>query len=671
MDNWLRMMGKPAMGSNMSASSPQVLQLFVLGIDMMKEPLNIKSMISWLYSPMQPLGTFFGKVLAETIISKGGYKNEKCRQVVKDYISGKYTYHDKNKDSQLTDEEISKRNAREEKERRTLVDTYLPSFDDAGENVIEINRLKAYLNSLSEWASNRSHYLRQKRNNEGWCGQLDALAQMCNTFTQLVESSDMDKQVDIKQVESWIGTLYKGESFMQYAAQRDGRELIDAPSKMAAHSRRTVWMNFTGGETEELDCGFLYPTEKEKIKEGLTLWNEQKELDYHQLMQLLPFFMTTDQLILVVPDYSGGEPSAKHPVMVRLETQIENLHDFILKPNLHNEKTEPVELVSNARKDPLISFDHADLLRWPDHMSPTVISTLVEYPLDYMMERMLNIVSTGPGSVKDVKATKGIVAHAVIEGLFAPRGGKPCGADEIKQRVDEEFGKQIRQAVEASGAILDLPENRLDAQLLNEQLRQCVGILLEIIRDNQLTVTGCERLIKTDMGFLENGKNEDMIGYIDMTLEDENRHPVVFDFKWTSSKSYYRDLLSDNRSVQLEFYRAMLGKEKRDSVERTAYFLMPEGHLYSKEHFNGTHCTQVQPKNNDNIVEQIRQSFFYRKRQLDEGKVEVGEGCPLSELDYYNDTEKEGLFPLSDNGSGQEKDNIFSNYRLFKELAED
>ena len=111
LDNWLRMMGKPTMGSSMAASSPQVLQLFVLGIDMMKEPLNIQSLISWLYCPMQPFGTFFGGILAETIIGEGGYRNEKCQQVVNDYIAGKYTYHDKEEDEQLTEREIAKRNA--------------------------------------------------------------------------------------------------------------------------------------------------------------------------------------------------------------------------------------------------------------------------------------------------------------------------------------------------------------------------------------------------------------------------------------------------------------------------------------------------------------------------------------------------------------------------------
>ena len=62
-------------------------------------------------------------------------------------------------------------------------------------------------------------------------------------------------------------------------------------------------------------------------------------------------------------------------------------------------------MVRNTNIQSLVTFDHADLLKWPEHLSLTGISTLVEYPLDYMMESMLNIVCTGPGSIKDVKTT--------------------------------------------------------------------------------------------------------------------------------------------------------------------------------------------------------------------------------------------------------------------------
>lgn len=670
MDNWLRMMGKPTMGSSMVESSPQLVQLFVLGLEMMKEPLNIQSVISWLYAPMQPLGTFFGGILAESIIGEGGYRNETCKQVVNDYIKGKYTYHDQEEEQQMSDKEKAKRDEREKKEREQLVKVYLPSFNV--QEKVETIRIKSYLNSLSSWATSRAHLLRDKPNNEGWISQLQSLGQMCDTFILLLDSSNMGDLVDWKQVDNWVSTLYKGETFMQYAPQKGSRELIDSPAKMAARSKRTIWMNFAGDNSRQLDCGFLYPSERKKVKDSLTMWDERKETDYHQKMEMMPLLLTDEQLILVVTDYVGGGPAQKHPFMVRLESLIDkdNLKEFIIAPNLLEEETEDVSLVRNENTQSQIEFEHADLLKWPKHLSPTSLSTFVEYPLDFVLERMLNIVSTGPGSISDLKTTKGTVAHAVIEGLFAPRDGKERStADEIEQRVKEEFDEQVRKSIEACGAILYLPENRLDAELLTEQLQKCLGVLLQIIRENRLTVTGCEQRVKKDMGMIKTEDGWDMIGFIDMTLDDENHHPVVFDFKWTSSKSYYRDLLSANRSIQLELYRTMLSAEKCDAVERVAYFLMPESHLYSLEQFNGLHCTQLQPANNDNIVEQLKNAFFYRKKQIENGKIEIGEGFPCEMLDYYNDTEAESLFPLNVK-DGKQENNGFSNYTLFKGFKE-
>ena len=105
-----------------------------------------------------------------------------------------------------------------------------------------------------------------------------------------------------------------------------------------------------------------------------------------------------------------------------------------------------------------------------------------------------------------------------------------------------------------------------------------------------------------------NVKERDMVGFIDMTLEDKDGHPVVFDFKWTTWAKGYQDKLSENRSIQLELYRMMLGREKKDEVKRVAYFLMPEARLYSQEDFKGRDCHQLTSANHDNIVEQLKQS---------------------------------------------------------------
>lgn len=357
--------------------------------------------------------------------------------------------------------------------------------------------------------------------------------------------------------------------------------------------------------------------------------------------------------------------------MVRLEQQIKNINKFVKTPTLDAELMSRVERVDNGVATGELQFDHAELIKWPDHLSPTSIGTLAEYPVDYMMERLLDITAAGQAKMSEVKTTMGNVAHAVIEALFAPRDGQRCSRpDEIGQRIKTEYDEAFQDVLEAKGAILQLAENKLKEKLLKEQLRSCLEVLLEILKKNSLSVTACEHYVEGKLGLGlpvahdkdGNVKDRDMLGFIDMTLEDKDGHPVVFDFKWTSWAKGYREKLSSNRSVQLELYRTLLGREKKDEVKRVAYFLMPDAHLYSREYFEGSHCTQIPADNDDNIVEQLRQSALYRKAQIMSGVVEVNGA--FDDLQYVKDTEENNLFPL-EKEEGMKKGNFFSQYGLF------
>ena len=290
-----------------------------------------------------------------------------------------------------------------------------------------------------------------------------------------------------------------------------------------------------------------------------------------------------------------------------------------------------------------------------------------------MMERLLVITNDGKAKMADAKTTKGNVAHAVIEKLFAPREERRYSTpEEIEVRIQNEYEAAYLKVLEAKGAVLQLAENKLAEKLLHEQLRSCLDTLLEILKENELKVTGCEPYVECQMNLglpkatdkEGNIKERDMVGFIDMTLEDKDGHPVVFDFKWTTWAKGYQDKLSENRSIQLELYRMMLGREKKDEVKRVAYFLMPEARLYSQEDFKGRDCHQLTSANHDNIVEQLKQSAKYRIAQIKSGIVETN-GL-YEELQYVKDTEAKGLFPLKKNEKdGTKEDNFFSQYGLF------
>lgn len=670
MDNWLYLTGKPLTGSSMDGCCPQLAQMFVIGVNMFESPLNVNTLLEWLNMPVHPFDKFSRKKLADTIASEGGYRNDACASLIKDYVDGKYAYLDEEQ-RELTPEEQDKLRGKGRNVRKRLATMFLP--DMKPQETFSINRLKDFAAGLSSWSSQQAHLISENGGSLLWSEQLLDVASMADSFMLLLDSTDT-AMIDGKMINSWLSTIYRKGSFTNTVPEQGCRIVTDSPSKLVSIAGKTVWMGVDGDEGQPLDCSFLSRSEREGLVNGgyVKIWNEDNERRYHEHMQRMALMKTSGQLILVTCERRGGESTQKHPLIVRLEQLAENIGDITERPHISADDTVPALKIVRPATIGMIEFDHSELIRWPGHLSPTAVDTLVKYPFDYLMGQLLHIEEDGKALMADVKTTMGNVAHAMIERLFAPRyESNPVSYKEIRQRLDTEFENVCLEIMEAKGAVLLLPENKLDGRLFREQIKKCLEVLLEIIHDNKLKVVACERFVKDNMrlGLPEKKDSDgnvcdyDMVGFIDMTLEDAQGNPVIFDFKWTSSKKYYPDLLLANRSIQLEMYRRMLSKETRKDVERTAYFLMPEARLYSKEYFNGVNCTQLIPENNDNIVEEVRNSILYRKEQLSQGMAETnGE---FETLQYVNDTKIRNLFPLErDNSTGEKRGNIFSNYNI-------
>ena len=670
MDNWLMLMNQPMTGSVAADCIPQLTQLFVMGLGMLSSPLNVNLLIEWLNMPLHPIDRYFRSRLAESIVTEGGYRNDTCKKLVKDYIDGKFIYLNEEQKA-LPENELQKIREKGYKKRQRMAEIFLPPLESVKE--IKTDDIRLFVSELSAWSRQRVHLMKEDHDSVQWIEQLTTVANMCDALHILLGTVNTPI-IDYKIIDSWISSIYEKDSYTNATAERGCRIVVDSPAKIAAVAKRTVWLGVEGDDGHTRECAFLYPSEKRKLTEQhyITPWDETNENYYHEHIRMTPLRMTEEQLILVVCKTRGGEATSKHPMIVRLEQQVENIEKFILTPKIDACNMSEVKIVEKGDIPAELKFGYADKLKWPDHLSPTSVATLVEHPFDYLMERMLNITADGKVQMADVKTTMGNVAHAVIEALFNPVEGKRYATPEEIARRMKNYDTEYTKVVEAKGAILQLAENRLKEKLLREQLRTCLDTLLEILKDNELKVTGCEKYVQGNLNLglpdapdkEENGRKYDVLGFIDMTLEDAEGYPIVFDFKWTTWTKGYQDKLECNRSVQLELYRIMLEQETRNEVRRVAYFLMPEARLYSKELFKGRHCTQINPKNRNNIVEELRQSVIYRKKQLENGVVETNGA--YDELQYVKDTEAGGLFPLKkDEEKNMKEENFFTQYGLF------
>ena len=317
-------------------------------------------------------------------------------------------------------------------------------------------------------------------------------------------------------------------------------------------------------------------------------------------------------------------------------------------------------MVDNRRDDfkKEILFDaKAHPVTWKETESFTSLEKLLQDPFDYFMQYPLQFQDISDINIK-LSTTSGYVAHETIEYLFTTERGNEGLTDFVVSHYED----ALHRALLRKGALLLLPEHHLDKDRLTYQLRKCVKNLATLVEDNGLMVIKCEQKEKEQLDFEE---GIFLKGYIDMVLKDKDGNEVVFDLKWTSKKDKFQKKLEKNRALQLAIYQAMLKKHSGESaVVRTAYYVMPQGKLFSSDIFKGANFELIIPVSQDDVMDQLRKGYTERRREINEGIIETADNILVNELVY---TQSENVFPLAENDTPKytKAENKYSDYKCF------
>lgn len=675
-DNYLRLMGKPSVGSSVDNSAPQIVQLFFLGLALLQRPLNVNILIQWLYSPVHPLPAYLRYRLAERLSRTGGWCNTDvdpdgrsttCYQCLQDWIEGQYEReHDKPIDEN------------EKARRKELAHVYLPEFESQTSSEVSVERIRLLLDHLSAWCKQRLAMLGMATTDVEQT-QFHQLYELCDTFSMIIEVDNVGGNISYSTIEQHLASLYESTSFVQYKAQAGCMATVNSSAQIAAEADKILWTGLYNYQPILPATDFLTPTEREALEKDLDLWEPNLLRKAQAQFMQQPWRFCQKQLVLVTLDKYNGELAEKHPLIVRLEQQIGNFKQFVTTPTLPEDGYVAVEPLDNSRKSmdnpQYVQIRNTALLKWRQMESPTSVESLIQYPIDYVLQRLAHIEDNGQSDMANVNTTKGNVAHGVIEHLFYKQGDVESGyPDAIRERIRQHFHETFDMIIQKKGAILLMPENIIERRQLEGQLLRCLYNLVDIMANNHLHVIACEMPLKGNTLGAPNELTPQMSGFADMILANEKGQHVVFDFKWTNGKNYYYQLLKNNESVQLAIYTELLSELTDESHVPTAYYLMPMGRLYTTNPFVGSYVERIkvdEDKTGD-IVYRIVNSYLYRRNEIQNGRIEMGEEEPLSLLDYFNETTSLHLLPLKSKGTGKDGDdmkaaNIFSNYINLKD----
>lgn len=605
-------MGRPVVSSKSQNSNPQLLQLFKLGMSLFARPINVYNLLSYLQIPDHPLGGVSYK-LARVLADEGGI-NDKWQQTIDEYDFTDGNGKDRRKDKLIFIKMLAK---------------------DYDTKKIPVEDVKEYAEKLAHWCD---QLLRSDAIDDEHKEQLVVLSSFCRSLHDILPN---EGYVSSDELKAQVDGIYQPQSFTHMKAEKGSPDVVADITQLADHAEKVCWLGCVGASTTPYPFEFLNTQEcKTLSKAGVSIPNKSDFCTLHYQIQM-DALKKASHLILVTWEYDGNERQEEHPLITELKHQCQetwNTHVITdAKPNLK-------EIKDNiARLEPQDYYQLSEQLAClkREKESYTSVDSLIQYPFDYTMDHLLKLKEPQIGQLADLDITKGLVAHLFVKMLFDQYGE---GLAEAYQTLGEETKDQlIDDAIQQTGAILLLPEYKLEYMQFRSVLKESVLVLAGIIRHLRLKPIGSEVDINVSLDTI--GAFD---GSIDMVLKNDAGQLVIFDFKWSEGKTY-QTKLEENKSLQLELYSQAVKKQLGKKVVGVAYYQFPKMTLYTTNFEDADHIRKITPKTeaeNRALDEEIRNSYLYRRNEeLDKGIVEESELQSTSDITYANQTDKT-LYPL-------------------------
>ena len=617
--------GCQQVNSTSTKSNPQTLQLFKLGLSLFTRPLNVNNLLSYLRVPGHPAGGVTSK-LAKVLVDEGGI-DEKWHQVLKDF--------------DFTDEEGND----QRQERMKFLELITTNHKDG---IIITNEVRKYANNMAHWADKlmRSDHVNDQRKE-----QLVVLAAYCRALSDALPNNDT---IDANELQKLVNGIYQPHSFTHSRATKGSAETIASPMQLVDPTKSLCWLGCVGNELSLYPFEFVNATEYDHLEaQGVKLPNRADYYALQQQMMVDALSRVSNQLTLITWDYDGNTAVEQHPVVTQLATAFKEKGWQTDTPQL------PTAEVNIKELEPQPSYEVGKLLQGchRERESYSSIDKLIQHPFDYVLNYYARLREPGDTQMADIDITKGNVAHLVVEQLVNDYIEK----DDSSFSLPIDLDSRICDAIGQKGAILQLPENKMECTNFVAKLKESLITLADIINCQGLRPVGSEVVMHVDLKDEKDEQHE--IGpfeaKIDLLLKDGQDNYVIFDLKWTLSDRH-KESLENNTSLQLELYRqAVKVHYDLNYNPRAAYYLLPQCKLVTADSFKAHSAIQQvkvdAERSLHELYEEIKNSYEFRRKELNNGHIEESELMPIANTEY---AQQQGLVPLKGQYKQEDKKGV-------------
>lgn len=487
-----------------------------------------------------------------------------------------------------------------------------------------VDDVREFLKELSLWAQ------RHLGTVDKLFPQYNALMNNCQHMLSLL-SIWTNPTIPVDKLTRWATHICAPINISTDYARLGSVNIVDSVADIFSSPDRLIWYAASTSTSYQYEFEFLSKSEKDDFN----VRTERIPTKEFTAMQDKAYkkegLCRAKEVIIVTCDRIGGVETVQDATLAELSAMITpvNMPKVI--------KTAKGKVIEDKGKAIYHSINASLISGFKRKQeSYSSINTLIQRPLDYILDYVLGYRQYGIDEVADVATVEGTAAHAYIETL-----GKICGYDTkaMLAKHNSDFQTLLDSIITEKGIILFLEENKLELESFRVGLKDSVDKLIALLIDNDLEIVdNFEYEITSDIAPI--GK---IYAKIDCLLKDKKDGKyVILDFKWNSGSTYERKI-AENNELQLAIYQKLVETELGE-VKFYGYYCLPRRILFTPHNTLAGDCICViNDVERGDLFALAAASYKFRMRQLLSGILEEGEGMELINIDYNNTP---GLYPL-------------------------
>ena len=482
----------------------------------------------------------------------------------------------------------------------------------------------------------------------------------------LFEEEDVIGDLELQRI---IEKSITGEQCCMATRAAGSLPMINSPGNLAGFTDTVIWFDFASAGTTGASFEAFFPEERiwletrGVIPEPANLKSQRNSWLRKQFIRFV-----RKQLICIVPENFGGETSQPHPFrsfidahfksVYRLMIRISGPETISLAENLAATTTylpffglpDPAAYWHVTRTEQLVVGDYP--------LSYSGMNSLVESPFIWVLKYRANIKDEAILQLADDSRFMGNVSHRVFQYALTRPDADVTLLDQ--PALDKLYSEAVEYILHTEGMLL-LEKGKEDrVQSLHHAIKEKFIALVKHIAENNWVVEGCEANKEAVRSGLK------LQGYADILLSRKKKGPkeyAIIDLKWQSGK-YYSRLMNEDRDLQLALYSSLFNDT--GGFSPTAYFIISTGRLFTRDQKAFKHGIPAGSDEWAKAYEQQLAKLFrtveYRMGELKQGKIEMGEGISIEELEIFSLDSEQYLLPPGDDVKKPARFNDYSTF---------